>query len=390
MRILFTCIKASSHLRVLVPVAHAAQARGHTVAVAVEPAMREEVSTGYGLEFLPAGRYWSGDPATAETVARQLVFNAHEAYTTTLVERIFLGDAALDMARDVVALAEEWQPDLVVRLAEEFGGYLAAEHLGLPHAAVASGVRPLLTPRTVAPRLRRLREGFGLAPATDPHPYLLASFAPPSYVDTELAPTLRHYRQPAAHRIGERLPGWLADLPADKPLVYAAFGSVVPDIPFKMQPLLRTVVDALGGLDCTAIVSGAVSGAEAGLSGALPGNVRLVAHIAQPLLLPVCDLFVTHAGFGSVREALRGGTPMVALPVIGDEPYHAGRCGALGVARVLPAERATAATVRDACAEVMGDPRYRHAARRVQREILTLPSVDELVGDLETLVAKGI
>lgn len=388
MRLLFTCIRSSSHLRTLVPVAAAARAAGHAAVLAGPPAMAAEVAE-YGIAFRPAGADWELDPAVAETMGRQLAFHDHDGYTSTLIDHAFLGDTAVRAGRDLVALAGEWRPDVVVRVAEEFGGYLAAEALGLPHAAVASGCTHLLGPAAVRTRLRRLRARFGLPDVPDPDPYpLLASFVPPRYDGDRLPPaTLRHFRHESARRHGERLPAWLAELPTDRPLVYAAFGSVLPDLRWHAEPLVSAVVAALRELDCAAVVAAGASAAA--LPADLPPSIRVVDAVPQPLLLEVADLFVTHAGFASVREALRTGTPMVALPVIGDEPHHADRCAELGVAYPVPAGRAGAATIRRACAEVLADARYRRAAREVRQEILALPDLTDLVGALERLSARS-
>jgi hypothetical protein len=42
-----------------------------------------------------------------------------------------------EMVPDLLAIAREWGPDLIVREGMEYGGCLAAERLGLPHASVA-------------------------------------------------------------------------------------------------------------------------------------------------------------------------------------------------------------------------------------------------------------
>lgn len=41
------------------------------------------------------------------------------------------------MVPDLLALAAEWEPDLIVREGMEYGGAIAAEILGVPHASVA-------------------------------------------------------------------------------------------------------------------------------------------------------------------------------------------------------------------------------------------------------------
>lgn len=387
MRMLVSTLNAASHLRTLTPLASAARAAGHDVVVAGPRGMAAEVRDDYRLDFHPVGIDWTADDASAEAIGRQLAFGAHRAYTDMLVNRVFFGEPALRAAAGIRSFAADWGADVVVRVAEEFGGYLAAEALDIPHVAVASGCTHLLRRDDIKTDLRRVRAAFGLPDdeAPDPYRHLLASFTPPGYSPEIDAITPRHYRHGQPIRRGERAPSWLADLPADRPLVLAAFGSVISGLPWKLAPIATSVLAALADLDCVAIMAAGDSAKE--LDVHAPEHVRVVDTIAQPLHVEAADLFLTHAGFGSVREALRAGTPMVAIPIIGDEPYHAARCADLGVATVV-APTAGAGKLRAACAEVLGEPGYRAASRRVARAMTTLPGVEQLVDDIEALTER--
>jgi hypothetical protein len=93
-------------------------------------------------------------------------------------------------------------------------------------------------------------------------------------------------------------------------------------------------------------------GPETRVSLLLP-PVHLEACIPQPPLLEHCDAFITHAGFNSVKEALATGVPMVAVPISADQPYRAGRCAELGVARALGADARAPDNIRDAERKVL-------------------------------------
>src|SRR5262249_48125850 len=64
-------------------------------------------------------------------------------------------------------------------------------------------------------------------------------------------------------------------------------------------------------------------------------NVKIMQYIPQALLLPHCDLIVSHAGSGSVMGALAHGLPQLLLPMGADQPLNAERCLALGLALSL-------------------------------------------------------
>ncbi|MDX2596067.1 glycosyltransferase [Streptomyces sp. WI03-4A] len=389
MRILFTAHAGKSHLRLLIPLAQAAVRAGHTVAVADDESMRGE-SESYGLAFFPAGVDWALDPDCVAAIAPGLWSGDQEAYEDGLVDCI-LGAPALRAARDIIAAAREWKPDLIVREGEEMGGYLAAEALGIPHVAVAGGSTHLLTPAVTHDRLNALRAELGLPADPDDNTayrHLLVSWLPASWTGDGLdGRTLRHYRQTTPFRRDDPVLPWLAGLPDDKPVVYASIGTIAPSLPGKSDAVLGAVIEALSGIDCTAVVSIGV-GRDPEDFGPVPDHVRLVTEwVPQDVLLEAADVFITHGGHSGIREGLRSGTPMLVTPMYDDQPHSAERCAALGCAIDLPAPFADAETVTAAVTALLTEPAYRRRAAAVRREILACPPVERLVADLEELVA---
>jgi UDP:flavonoid glycosyltransferase YjiC (YdhE family) len=134
----------------------------------------------------------------------------------------------------------------------------------------------------------------------------------------------------------------IAGLPADQPFVLATLGSLTGHMVSPETSPLRHIVEALGTLPCTAVVALGRDADPADWNGPRPGHVHLASFVQQRLLLPACDLFLTHAGFGGVREALSAGVPMVALPLYADQPANAQRLAELGVGVVLRPDEADA------------------------------------------------
>jgi UDP:flavonoid glycosyltransferase YjiC (YdhE family) len=106
------------------------------------------------------------------------------------------------------------------------------------------------------------------------------------------------------------------------------------------------------------------------------------------VLLPHCDVVVSHGGSGSVIGALAHGLPSIVIPMGADQPHNAARCEALGVGRVLDAVEATPEDVRDTVAAVLADPTYRRAAERIRAEIAALPVTEHALALLERLAAE--
>ena len=133
MRVLFTVVGVLGHIHPLVPIARAVQAAGHEVACAVPAPVLPTVERA-GFRCFPA------DVAPArESFGR--AFPEMLALTGTDLadfhrRHVFAGLRAEPMARDVHALAPARRPDVIVRDDAELGGCVAAERLGLLHAAV--------------------------------------------------------------------------------------------------------------------------------------------------------------------------------------------------------------------------------------------------------------
>ncbi|MGH2351831.1 MAG: glycosyltransferase [Chloroflexota bacterium] len=122
--------------------------------------------------------------------------------------------------------------------------------------------------------------------------------------------------------------------------------------------------------------------------GPQPAHVRIERYVPQTLLLPHCDLVLTHGGSGTVMAALIHGLPLVTVPISADQPENAARCAALGVGRVAAAADATAETIRHAVRTVLADPAYRRNAERLGDEISRLPGPDQAVPLLEQLAGE--
>jgi UDP:flavonoid glycosyltransferase YjiC (YdhE family) len=375
---------AFSHLRPLVPIGRAALERGHPVAVAADEQLEPEVRR-HGFEHFPV-EYRPPDvrPWDADRYARAFVANQRLGLRRDYERHTVFASA--HVAERLLPVVRQWRPDFLLRDGADYGAYLAAEMADLPHAAVAGGECCLLDARKLLDRVNECRTGLGLDAVDDPahpHRHLHISFLPREWDPAHLAgPTVRCYRQPIVLDTAP-LDDRIASLPRDRPLVLASLGS--SDWMWKVPAfaaVLRTLVEALGALGCSAVVALGADQDPARWSGPRPDNVLLADFVPQQQLLPSCDLFVTHAGFESTRESLVAGVPTVALPLMGDQLVHAARLAAVGAGLALDTRELTVEMLVAACRTALDDPCYRWAARSMQRRILALPGLDRLVDDL--------
>lgn len=387
MRVLFTTQVGAGHWRPLAPFAQALSLAGHEVAFAGTPFFCGEIGA-YGFQTFPAGvDDWLHPPAVPQRSAA-----AMPAQADAVLRDVFLPNAERRLP-ELLMIARDWRPDLIVREHTEYAGALVAERLGLPHAAVQiSAWGGAVTDPHVIAALDRLRGGLGL-PADPglamPHCYLTLFPCPASYPAPELLlpPTARfvqHCDFDRDHRADGSLPDWFARLPAH-PTVYATLGTAYNRTPGLFAAILAGLRDEPINLIVTVNHN-----QDPATFGPQPPHVLIARYLPQSLVFPRCDLVVTHGGSGTVRSAIRHGLPLVVVPIAADQPENARRCSALGVARVVAADGRTPAAIRAAVRATLRDARYRRNAAALQTEMLALPTLTEAVRWFERLCAEPL
>lgn len=225
MRVLFTVQPSTGHLHPLVPVARALTGAGHDVAVCSAESFGPEIAA-FGLTPIAAGLDWLTTDYSTWTTFPPMP-PPGPAFADFVVT-VFADITAARIAPDVIAVARDWRPDLIVRESMEYGGCLAAEALGIPHASIAgNGYSAIDSPDVgyfpgnrmrVAPVMARHRHSLGLPDDPDnlmPFCHLHLCFMPPEW-DGENAPRPPHsvfLRHENANTPGVSIPDWWAGMP---------------------------------------------------------------------------------------------------------------------------------------------------------------------------------
>jgi len=407
MRILFTFIGGSGHLRPLLPFARAAQAAGHTVAVAGSGGRYEEiVAAGFTAmrtsepRTVPAARTDAANaansansgaiPANAANSANAGGANPEDEPLTSpdlqreerTMREAFAGRGARRHAQVVTELAREWKPDIIVRDEVDFGTAIAAQALKIPCASVmvllAGG---LIRPDVVAEPLDALRAEYGLAP--DPslatlQRDLLIMPAPPSLRDPRFPlPSDTFWCRP-----DHTMPRAAGTGAGARPTVYFTLGTIDT-----FRELFAKVLAGVRDLPVNLVVT-VGSRLDPASFGPQPDHIRIESFIPQDEILPHCDLVIAHGGSGTLIGALAHGLPSLLIPLGADQPHNSRRCVELGVAREFDP---VALTSQDAAAAIMEmtdavtGASYRDAARRMQAEISALPGPEEAIALIERL-----
>jgi UDP:flavonoid glycosyltransferase YjiC (YdhE family) len=379
-RILFTFAGGTGHFLPLAPVALAAERAGHVVAFAGQEGMVATVEAAGFTAFASGG----ASLLTSEERLPLLALDTERE--ARAIRSAFAGRIARERADALVAIGGHWSPDIIVRDEIDFGAAVAAERLGVTDATVLCIASGIFVPTgLVLEPLTALREIHGLPPDPDLemlHRNLVLSPFPPSFRDPAVAPAPNtHAFQAIDPELSAHVAEteWLAALP--RPVTYLTLGTI-----FNLESgdLFERVLAGLRDLPGSIVVT-VGRDLDPGSLGPQSTNVHVRRFIPQSLVLPHCDLVVSHAGSGSVIGALTHGLPMVLLPMGADQPLNAGRAEALGVAQVLDALEATPGQIQRAAVVVMSEAGYRRNAGLIRDEIRALPGPERAVELIEQL-----
>jgi UDP:flavonoid glycosyltransferase YjiC (YdhE family) len=167
---------------------------------------------------------------------------------------------------------------------------------------------------------------------------------PPTYLATPVELDREEEVAPALHRF----------LDADRPLIYVSLGSQSHRFP-RAVALFSAVLDAMRQHpEWQAVLAVGRERAIPALADP-PPNALLIDRAPQLALLRRAALFLTHAGLGSVREAIALRVPMIAVPQQMDQPGNAARVAHHGLGVHLAPEAVHGAGLAALCEAMLRD-----------------------------------
>jgi MGT family glycosyltransferase len=136
----------------------------------------------------------------------------------------------------------------------------------------------------------------------------------------------------------------------------------------RLGPVFHAIAQACAGLDVQLVIS-LGGGLRSEDLGSLAGNPIVVNYAPQVDLVQRAVLAISHGGLNTVLEALSYGVPQVVIPVTNDQPGVGSRVQWSGAGEAIPVHRLTKEKLFRAVKDVLENPRYRKAARRLQAAI---------------------
>lgn len=391
MRILFSGVPQYGHLLPLLPLATAARAAGHDVALVTSATLAEAVAP---LLVLAAG------PDMTQMGAEHLRREQGEATDAGAddVGRRFLFGTRVDLTADAaICAARDFEPDLLVAEPLDAVGPVVAAALGIPWAVHAFGptstemvgMAPSVALQEVmedAVGRELVRRGLVAADRIaylDPCPELLqpAGWTP---VPERIVVRPQAYSGTDSRRS--------ASVPVDRQervSVAVTLGTVtVATIgdPGLLDAVLRSI-SSTAALDVDVVATLGPAGGSVGADVARD-RLRVVDFVPLGDLLEGVDVVVSVAGIGTVLAALCRGIPLVLMPVLWDQPFNARQAAATGAAVVVGSPQDVGAAVAD----VLGNPRFRAAAQAVAVQIATMDPPEravDVLADRVTALRRG-
>ncbi|MCF0229519.1 MAG: hypothetical protein HUJ76_07515 [Parasporobacterium sp.] len=297
---------------------------------------------------------------------------------------VFLTQAK-DCIDDILPVLEEEKPDLLIVDQLAIAGRLASSKLGIPmimfHSTYVANDKWSISrfwpeyPDTNPARMQakalaeEFTEKYGIE-----HLDVFKIFE--GHADFNIVTLARSF-QPAGESFGDDYffagaqiakrggdSAWEAPTNG-KPLLYTSLGSLFNNWPEFYEMLFPVVKD----MDINVLCSlGNVLKPED--LGEIPANVQMMAFTPQLEVLSKCDFFLTHAGVGSVMEALHFGVPCMCIPQMDEQIMTAARMVELGVASAsLLKEQVTEDTLREAITKLLNDKSFVENAKVIADEM---------------------
>jgi zeaxanthin glucosyltransferase len=408
MRLMFYLLGEPGHHLPSFPLAGALQARGHEIVyLAIRDMQHQIESRGFGYvpvheDIWPLGTLTAQDPLSRE----------EREYSAMVRRRRMQDERMRELAerriRDIdpdIALVDNFARDMV----------LLVHSLGVPCLRISTSLSVLadeLPPITsgLAPDANHflLELERHQLPTCMSSPELLAALSiqvarfgyPPHEVGvrTSLVPELSRYpmvvlcEEPfdlprrgarplyCAHRPeldrAESVDPALRDFVGEHSIILVSLGTHSGKYRHS-ESMYRAVADTMRAHpEWRTVVAASERFSTQGCLADPPGNMLVRRHVPQLWLLRRSKVFVTHAGLGSVREAIALRVPMIAIPQGFDQPGNAVRVAHHGIGVWLRPEAVTRPRLEAALAG-MFDGASRHGERIAELDAACQRSVEQ-------------
>lgn len=169
----------------------------------------------------------------------------------------------------------------------------------------------------------------------------------------------------------------------DRKLIYISLGSINTDFVEFYKTCMNAFRDTVYYV-CMSI------GNKCDISqvGEIPSNFLVKSFLPQLEILKKADVFITHAGFNSVNEALYFGVPMLALPQVNDQHMVAKRITTMKLGITEDIKEITEEVLKSRIESLLVDKSYKENCMQLSDEMKNFAQIDQTVTKLEAYVDR--
>lgn len=370
MRVLFVSPPGICHFFPLVPLSWAFRLEGHEVRYAF--AEHTDDAANAGLHVVDVAPGYDKFAVAAEN-PEQMAKMVSERLEDLNDFAPLLAEANRPMVDRLVALAQEWRPELVIYEQIATAGLIAAAKVGA--TAVQHNVgfaRTNGVHRSILKHLADVLDRYRIAEV--PEPRVVVEPVPPSMLKGEPEGWSARF---VPYNGGRVLPDWLSER-QDRPRVAVTLGTLAAEM--TGLGAAETIIRTAPEVDADFIL--ALGDVDLSDYGELPPNVRQVGWVPLTVLLESCAAIVHHGGGSTTLTALEAGIPQLIVPTHGDQPINGDAVQDRGIGLTASVPEVDAALLR----KLLEDKGFNTSAAEVRAEMRSLPSPLSLVPRLAELV----
>lgn len=383
MKVLFVSSPGLGHLLPLIQLAWGFRTNGHDVVIAT--AEHAERAAGCGLDVVDVAPDFSAvavfeqverdNPDFMATVATRPAFNLEE-------RAVQIAAANRPLIDGLIALTDEWKPDLVVYEHGATAGLFAAARAGVPAVQRNHGAfKTRGMHDAIAAFLGDFFDRYDLARPL-PKPIVKIESFPPSMLGREPEGWFMQWVPYGGGAVlGNGRPSLRGDeatvhgngRPARRPLVAVTMGTI--ELQAFGLDAIESILGAAAEVDAEFVL--ALGDVDVSPLGDLPRNVRSLGWAPLHRLLPGCTAVVHHGGGGTVMTAIAAGTPQLLAPDPRDMFQYSARDAVrrLGIGLTSTSDQVTP----ELLTTLIEDERLAAASAVVRDEMLSLPTPAETV-----------
>lgn len=136
-------------------------------------------------------------------------------------------------------------------------------------------------------------------------------------------------------------------------VIYISLGTINTDF----NDFYNMCIEAFSGLEYTVVMS---VGKKCNISklSEIPDNFIVKNYVPQLEILERANVFISHAGFNSVSEALLFGVPVIAIPMMNDQYMVANRLEQTNTGITLNMKEISKEKILNAVQTILGDNKY--------------------------------